>query len=137
MRNKMIRKLLVCLAAVGMAAGICTVPVQASAEGYFVAGLSVDSGKLTNAQLEFYDKSGVIVGTCFADSVAVVDGSAEFPCDFTGYARSAELVSLTSDQLENAFAVVSTAKNTISIENLNVGKTGWFAVDLGGNLPTF
>jgi hypothetical protein len=135
--SKLIQKVFWVLAAIGMVAGITAVPSQASAGGYLVVGISVDASKLTNAQLEFFDAKGAIVGTCFADSVTVKDGDASFPCDFSGYAKSAELVVLTSDQLEEVFGVVSVGDCYLVLESLSGAKHGWFAVDLGGNLPTF
>ena len=137
MSSKLLRKLVVCLAAAGMAAGLCTVPVLASSGGYSVTGLSMEGAKLTHAQLEFYDNAGVIMGTCYAASAVVAKGSASLSCDFSGPAEAAEIATLTSDRHKETFAVAGVGKHAIALESIDGGKTGWFAVDLGGNLPTF
>ena len=131
---KTTRRLLAIAAATAMVLGF-SAPALAGNPAQVKAPVAGSYAKLTGVEVGVYDGTGVLVATCYTSAATVKNGSANFSCSFSGDLSGAELVIIDANEGQEAYGVSAQTGGQLTLKNIQIGKTGWFSVDLGGGIP--
>ena len=132
--TKTTRKILAFVAATAMVIGLSGSALAGNPAQVKVP-VAGNYAKLTGVEVEIFDGAGVMVATCYADSAAVKGGTANFSCSFSGDLTGAQLVVMEANEGQEAYGISSAVGGQLALKNIQLGKTGWFSVDLGGGIP--